>query len=104
MKNSFLMQTEIVERLLNINSQILPTLPESELKQALVDAMKNFKIAITPSAIFLSEIYDNLTDHSINLNREEATRLLNTAAQDIDLNYASNAVAYHTDQYISDIT
>ena len=98
------MQTEIVERLLSVNSQILPMLPEGELKQALVDAMENFKVAITPSAIFLSEIYGNLSIHSIKLNKKEATQILNTAAQDIDLNYASNAVIYHTDQYISDIT
>ncbi len=103
MENSFLMQTEIVEKLLKVNSKVLPTLPEGDLKNALIEAMENFKVAITPSTLYLNDIYSILQIHSMNLNKIDAIQLLNSAAKDVDLNYASSVVSYHVDNYISDL-
>src|SRR5665647_1213524 len=103
MTSPYLMQTGMVEKLLEAASSILPALPEGEPKQTLIEAMDNFKDAITPSTLFLSEVYEYLSAHSSDLTREEAINLLENAAYDIDLNFASEAVIYHVDEYISGI-
>ncbi len=103
MTSPYLMQTGIVEQLLGAATNILPILPEGESKQAFIKAMDNFKDVITPSAISLSEIYEYLSTHSIAPTKEEAINLLENAAYDIDLNYATDAVIYHVDEYISGI-
>ncbi|MDP2153748.1 MAG: hypothetical protein Q8J66_08840 [Methylotenera sp.] len=100
MNSPYLMQTGIVERLLEAVVIVMPTLPEGESKQNLMEAMDVFKEAITPSALFLSEVHEYLSSHSITIGAGEAVQLLENAAYDIDLNHASDAVIYHVDEYL----
>lgn len=102
MNSPYLMQTGIVEKLLNAVTSILPDLSEGESKRSLIEAMDNFKHAITPSTIFLSEIDEHLATHSLKISREEAIQLLESAAYDIDLNYVADALADNVDQYLSE--
>lgn len=100
--NTFLPQAGIVEHLLNAAIEALHEMPESETKAKLHAAIEPFGSAITPSVIFLEEIYDYATSQAIKINEEQAISILETAARDIDTNYVTDAVIYHVDEFIGD--
>lgn len=97
---NYLPQATIVEKLLNLIGEVLPELPDDSLKQKLLDSLKDFEIAITPSTIYLEEVYQYASMQNIEISQEQAIAILENAAVDIDLNYASEAVEYHVDEYI----
>lgn len=98
--HSYLPQSVLVEELLRLVSEIIPNLPEGEFKQKLLNCVEKFEFAITPSIIYLDEVYQKTTSQDIVLSREEAIQILNNAAQDIDSNYVSVALQYHIDEYL----
>ena len=91
----------MVEKLLDLISEILPALPDDVLKQRLLASLKDFEVAITPSAIGLDEVYELAARQEIELSHEQAISILQNTAVDIDLNYASEAVEYHVDECIN---
>jgi hypothetical protein len=99
--NSFLPQAGIVERLLNASIRALHEMPEGETKAMLQTAIEPFGSAITPSVIFLDEVYDYANSQAIEITEEQAISILETAASDIDTNYVTDAVIYHVDEFIS---
>ena len=54
---NFLPQTLIVEKLLAVANELLPTLPENDHKELLINALHEFESAITPSEIYLEEVH-----------------------------------------------
>ena len=96
----FLPQTLIVERLLSSVYKILPTLPESDDKRLLLNALEEFKGATIPSAIHIKEVQDLVSKRRITATSKQQYSILQDASLDIELNYANQAVAYHVDQFI----
>lgn len=101
MNPSFLPQAGIVEKLLNASIDALQVMPESETKVMLKAAIEPFNSAITPSVIFLEEVFAYASSQSIEVSTEQAILILETAANDIDTNYVTDAVVYHVDEFIS---
>jgi hypothetical protein len=99
----FLPQTLIVERLLITIDKILPTLLENDDKKLLLNALEDFKSAIIPSAIHIKEVQDQTSKQNIIVTSQQAYSILQNAAFDIDLNYTSQAVEYHVDQFIMNL-
>lgn len=100
----FLPQTLIVEKLLVIVDKLLPTLVENDNKKSLVNALEQFKSAITPSAIYIKDIESYVSKQNIILTSNEAFLVLQNASLDIDLNYTKQAVRYHVDEFITNST
>lgn len=98
--NSFLPQVGIVENLLTACIKAMGELPEGKAKAMLQAALEPFGSAITPSVIFLDEVYEYASSQSIEISAEQATSILETAALDIDTNYVTDAVVYHIDEFI----
>lgn len=103
MTMNYLPQATIVEKLLNLIGEVLPKLPDDSLKQGLLTSLKDFEVAITPSAICLEEVYRHAARQDIEVSQEQAITILENAALDIDLNYVSDAVEYHVDEHIKTI-
>lgn len=99
--NSFLPQAGIVENLLTACIAVMEELPAGKAKAVLQAALEPFGSAITPSVIFLDEVYEYASSQSIEINAEQATSILETAALDIDTNYVTDAVVYHVDEFIA---
>jgi hypothetical protein len=97
---NYLPQATIVERLLNLVGEVLPNLPDNALKQRLLSSLKDFEVAITPSTIYLEEVYQWAAIQNIKVSQEQAITILEDAALDIDFNYVSDAVEYHVDEHI----
>jgi hypothetical protein len=97
---SYLNQTMIVSNLLEIVNRTIPMLVDSEIKRELHDALSEFETAITPSAIYLEEIFEYAALANVKLTQEQAVEILKSAALDIDCNYVSKAVEYHVDEFI----
>ena len=97
---NFLPQTLIVEKLLVIVDKLLPTLVENDNKKSLVNALEQFKSAITPSAIYIKDVESYVSKQNIILTSNEAFLILQNASLDIDLNYTKQAVRYHVDEFI----
>lgn len=100
----FLPQTLIVEKLLVIVDKLLPTLVENDYKKSLVNALEQFKSAITPSAIYIKDIESYVSKQNIILTSNEAFLVLQNASLDIDLNYTKQSVRYHVDEFITNST
>ena len=96
----FLPQTLIVERLLTIIDKVLPTLAENKDKERLLSALEEFKGATVPSAIFMKEVQDLLLKRNATVTSQQVYSILENASLDIDLNYASQAIEYHVDEFI----
>ena len=97
---NFLPQTLIVEKLLVVANELLPTLPEYGHKELLINALHEFESAITPSAIYLKEVHNYVLEQNFQVTNEQALEMLKSAASDIHLNYAAYAAEYHVDQFI----
>ena len=97
---NFLPQTLIVEKLLAVANELLPTLPENDHKELLINALHEFESAITPSAIYLEEVHGHTLGQNFQLTNQQARLILQDAASDIQLNYAGQAVEYHVDQFM----
>lgn len=100
----FLPQTLIVERLLIAVDKILPALLENDDKKLLLNALEEFKGATIPSAIYLEEVHDLMANQNIMVTNKQAYSILEEAAFDIDLNYTSQAVEYHVNEFIINLT
>ena len=96
----FLPQTLIVERLLIAVDKIIPALLENDNKKLLVNALKEFKGATTPSAIHIKEIQEQISKKNITVTSQQAYSILQNASLDIDLNYTSKAIEYHIDEFM----
>ena len=96
----FLPQTSIVERLLITIYKILPALHESDDKKLLLNALEEFKGATIPSAIHIKEVQEQISKHNIIVTTQQAYSILQNASLDIDLNYTSQAIEYHVDEFI----
>ena len=96
----FLPQTLIVERLLTIIDKVLPTLAENKDKERLLSALEEFKGATVQSAIFMKEVQDLLLKRNATVTSQQVYSILENASLDIDLNYASQAIEYHVDEFI----
>ena len=96
---NFLPQTLIVEKLLAIANELLPTLPENNHKELLINALHEFESAITPSAIYLEEVHNYVLEKNFQVTNQQALEILKNAASDIYLNYAVHAVEYGVDQF-----
>ena len=97
----FLPQTLIVEKLLAIANELLPTLPENDNKRTLINALHEFESAIKPSTIYLQEVHNYVLEQNPQVTSQQALEILENAASDIYLNYASQAVEYHVDQFMT---
>ena len=96
---NFLPQTLIVEKLLAIANELLPTLPENNHKELLINALHEFESAITPSAIYLEEVHNYVLEKNFQVTNQQALEILKNAASDIYLNYVAHAVEYGVDQF-----
>lgn len=96
----FLPQTLIVERLLFIIDKILPTLLENDDKKQLLNALEVFKHATTPSTIHIEDVENLVSKRNIIVSSQQAYLILQNASLDIDLNYTSQAIEYHVDEFI----
>ena len=99
----FLPQTLIVEKLLAIANELLPTLPENDNKRTLINALHEFESAITPSAVYLEEVHNYVLEKNFQVTNQQALEILKNATSDICLNYAAHAVEYHVDQFMTKI-
>ena len=97
---NFLPQTLIVEKLLEATNKLLPELPENNHKQLLINALRAFESAITPSAIYVDEVQNYALEQNVQFTILQMLKILENAAYDIDLNYAGQAVEYHVDQFL----
>lgn len=97
---NFLPQTEIVETLLNSIVDLLAVSPDSEQKRKVLNAFEPFRNTIVPSALGLDEVKHQMKESGLEFNMFAALNILFNAAYDVDLNYASEAIEYHTDEYI----
>lgn len=92
--NGFLPQTPIVENLLQQVLKLLNELPDSREKLSVFKALKPFREATVPSALFLEEVIKRLkqTENEFYsfITHENlfalSRRLLLDAAEDVDLN------------------
>lgn len=100
---NYLPQATIVEKLLNLVGEVLPKMPDDNLKQRLLASLKDFEVAITPSTIYLEEVYQHAAIQNIEISQGQAIAILENAAVDIDLNYVTEAVEYHVDEHIKTI-
>lgn len=100
MKAAFLPQAVMVEKLLSAVTEALPKIADEELRLHITDLLEEFKEAITPSAIYLSEVHDYAALQGAVLTDEAALKILRIAANDIDSNYTSKAIEYHVDEYV----
>ena len=100
MANSHLPQAILVEQLLGLVAELIPKLPEDDFKQRLLSCLKEFEVAMTPSTIYLDEVYKKALSKQVVISHKVAVEILSNVASDIDLNYAINAIEYHVDEYI----
>ena len=100
MTNNHLPQAILVEQLLGLVAELIPKLPEDNFKQRLLSCLKEFEVVMTPSTINLDEIYKKALSEHIVISHKVAVEILINAANDINQNYAINAIKYHVDEYI----
>ena len=99
----FLPQTLIVERLIIAVNKIIPSLLENNNKKLLMNALEEFKGATTPSSIYIKEVQDQISKQNITVTSQQAYSILQNASLDIDLNYTSQAIEYHIDEFLMNL-
>ena len=97
---TYLHQTMLVSKLLEVINRIVPQLDDNLLKAELLDRLSDFESAVIPSAIYLEEVFDYAAIEGIEITQEQAVQILKNAALDIDMNYVAKAVEYHVDLFI----
>ena len=97
---NFFPQTEIVEALLNSVVGLLAVSPDTEQKRKALKTLEPFRNTIVPSALGLDEVKQQMKESGLKFDMFGALDILLNAAYDVDLNYASQAIEYHTDEYI----
>ena len=100
---NFFPQTEIVEALLNSVVGLLAVSPDSEQKRKVLKALEPFHNTIVPSALGLDEVKQQMEESGLTFNMYVALDILFNTAYDVDLNYAAEAIEYHTDEYIGSL-
>jgi hypothetical protein len=88
----YLSQAKIVQDLLEAATNVLPFLTDEDVKTPLLEALSAFETAITPSAIFLSEIYEWSDSLGVEIEKNKAVTLLENAALDIDESYVTESI------------
>lgn len=96
----FLPQATIVDRLISHMLELLPSLPENQLKVAILDTLKEFESAITPSAIYLEEVHDYAERRSIKLSKREAIKILQKANDDLEYGFG-DTIETHVNEFIA---
>ena len=74
---------------------------DEELRRRMLSAIAIYQEAITPSTIYLSEVLSLAKISNVKLSTQEALDILTSAALDIDMNYASEAIEYHFNDFVS---
>jgi hypothetical protein len=101
--NSLLEQTGPVNDLLLMSIKALSHIENIEIREELEAAIKVFSRVICPSNISLDEVTDLAEKYQINIPNQQALNILQNAANDIDFNYAGQAVEYHFEHYSFEI-
>ncbi len=100
---NFLNQATLVTQLLNLVEEALPKIDDDVLRVKITNCLALFEESITPSTIYLDEVFQKAHFARIELSKETAMGILNNAAEDIDLNYVNGAIQYHFDEYVSKV-
>ena len=98
--DNYLPQSAIVTQLISHVLELLPSLPENQLKAAILDTLEEFKSAITPSAIYLEEVYDYAGHRSIKLSETDAIEILQNANYDLEYGFA-DTIETHVNEFIA---
>ncbi len=98
----FFPQTAFVERLLKEVSALIAVLPNSKQKQRVIGALEPFHRIIVPSALGIEEISERLIKELGYADPLDVADILLDAAYDIGLNYVTDAIEYHVNEYLSD--
>ena len=97
---NLLSQTSSVHQLLLLTIEAVKHVKDDNLKSRMIEALDVYKGAISPSTIYLSEIWDLARLNNVQLTEHEAINILTNAALDIDLNYASRSIEYYFDEFV----
>jgi len=98
----FLPQTTFVENLLREVLALMAVVPDSKQRQRVIRALEPFHRIIVPSALGIEEVTERLIKDLGYADPLDAADILLDAAYDVDLNYATDAIEYHVNEYLSD--
>jgi|GEM_PF-4449404 len=98
----FLPQTGFVEDLLREVATLMTVIPDSGQKRRVLMGMEPFRRVIVPSALGIEEVNDRLMQELGYANPLDAADILLDVSYDVDLNYATYAIEYHVDEFLSD--
>ena len=99
--SGFLPQTGFVEDLLREVMALLPTAPDSEQKRRLVATLEPFRHTIVPSALGIEEVRTLLERELGHADPLAVADILLDAAYDLDLNYATDVIRFHVEEYVA---
>jgi hypothetical protein len=100
-ESNYLEQTSDVNELLRAVHIALPLVTHEDIRTYLISVMNQFKTKRTVSALGLDEVITKANDAGILIDLGTAKTILEKAASDIDLNYATSCIQYHIDEFIS---
>ena len=100
--SGFLPQTGFVEDLLRETIALLPTIPDSAQRKRVIAALEPFRRNIVPSALGIEEVNNFLNRELGHADPFAAADIILNAAYVFDLNYATDVIRYHADEYIAE--
>ncbi len=97
---SYLAQTSTVQTLIENVVKSLNFIQDNQTKNEVMNALKPFYNAITPTTIDVEEIKSIAAESKVFLTHNEALEILESICLDLDLNYVDECIKYHVNELI----